>query len=57
MKTYIVQIRYSDGGRLVTVGEFRAIGPAQAIRQALYVCIRGGESPVQFIATLQGETQ
>lgn len=51
MRSYLVQIRHTPGTRLMTAGTFRAIGPAQAIRQALACCTRVGESPCEFIAT------
>ena len=51
MRFYIVQFRHTPGTRLVTAGRFRAIGPAQAIQQALRMAIRLGESPGEVIAT------
>ena len=51
---YIVQARHTPGGRLMRVGTFNAIGPAQAIAQAIRCCVRVGESPIEFVATAAG---
>lgn len=51
MKTYIVQARFTQGGRLVGMGDFRAATHIGAISQATKVLARNGEDAVELVAT------
>lgn len=57
MKTYIVQFRRAHSGALSDGWPFVAKSPMHAISQCAMACYWGDIVAVEFIATLQGETQ
>lgn len=53
MKKYIVQTRFTHGGRLASLGTFNARTELGAITQAAKLLATGGENAVELIATEQ----